>query len=157
MGQFDGMQKGEEGGKMPLSMTVLIISLIVVGPAYLYGFSPVTTGWDQGDQYQRSRQAKSTSIISHEKKGEALGTVEMEEREGMAIYQANCAICHGEQLEGGIGPVLTGPNFLYGNSLADHIRIIADGTTNGMPGFKKQLSPERIHAVAHYLQTYRAR
>jgi len=65
-------------------------------------------------------------------------------------------MCHGEKLEGGIGAVLTGPKFIYGNALADHIRIITDGTTNGMPGFKKQLGPEKIHAVAHYIQTYHA-
>lgn len=155
MGEFDGIHEREEGKKkMPLGMTVLFISLIIVGLLYLYLFSPLTTGWTQVDQYQQSIEANKTAVIIHEMKEVASGTVETEDKEGPAIYQANCAMCHGEKLEGGIGPVLTGPKFLYGSALADHIRIITNGTTNGMPGFKKQLGPEKIHAVAHYIHTH---
>ena len=155
MGEFDGIQEREEGkNKMPLGMAVLFICLIIVGLVYLYLFSPITAGWRQADQYQQSMEAHKSAVITHEKEEAASGTLETEDKEGSVIFQANCAMCHGEKLEGGIGPVLTGPKFLYGNTLADHIRIITEGTTNGMPGFKKQLGPERIHAVAHYIQTH---
>jgi mono/diheme cytochrome c family protein len=60
-------------------------------------------------------------------------------------------MCHGEKLEGGIGPSLTGPKFIYGNTLADHVRVIADGTPNGMPGFQKQLGSDKVRDVAHYI------
>ena len=154
MGEFDGIQERTEGKKkMPLGMTVLFISLIIVGLLYLYLFSPLTTGWKQVDQYQQSIEVHKTAVITHEMKEVASGTVETEDKEGSAIYQANCAMCHGEKLEGGIGPVLTGPKFLYGNTLADHIRVITNGTTNGMPGFNKQLGRVKIHEVAHYIQT----
>jgi len=54
MGEFDGIHEREEGNKkMPLGMTVLFISLIIVGLLYLYLFSPLTTGWTQVDQYQQ--------------------------------------------------------------------------------------------------------
>jgi len=155
MGEFDGIQERDEGKKrMPLGMTILFISLIMIGLVYLYLFNPMTTGWKQVDQYQRSMEAHKSAVITHEVVEVASGKAETEEKEGPAIYQANCAMCHGEKLEGGIGPVLAGPKFLYGNALADHIRVITDGTTNGMPGFKKQLGPQKIRAVAHYILTH---
>jgi len=158
MGEFDGIQEREQGKKkMPLGMTALFISLIIIGLVYLYLFSPLTTGWKQVDQYQQSMEAHTTAVITHEVKEVASGSLETKDKEGSAIYHANCAMCHGEKLEGGIGPVLTGPKFLYGNAFADHIRVITDGTTNGMPGFKKQLGPDKIHAVAHYIQTHHTR
>ena len=66
---------------------------------------------------------------------------------GKEVYAAECAVCHGEKLEGGIGPSFTGPKFNYGPTLKDHVRVIADGTPNGMPGFEKQLGSEKVRTL----------
>ena len=152
MGEYDGIREREEGkNKMPFGMMVLFLSLLVYGLVYLYLFSPLTTGWKQVGQYEKRMEAHKTAVITHEVKEVASGISETREDKGPAIYVSDCAMCHGEKLEGGIGPALTGPKFLFGNTLADHIRVIADGTPNGMPGFKRQLGPDKIRAVAHYI------
>jgi cytochrome c oxidase cbb3-type subunit 3 len=152
MGEFDGIREREEGRKkMPLGMAVLFLSLLVSGLVYLYLFSPLTTGWRQVDQYERRMEAHKAAVISHEVKEVGSGISETKADAGPAIYASECAMCHGDKLEGGIGPLLTGPKFIYGNTLADHIRVIAEGTPNGMPGFKKQLGSEKVRSVAHYI------
>src|SRR5574341_2305552 len=129
MGEFDGIKEREEGkSKMPLAMTILFLDLVIFGLVYLYLFSPQTTGWTQGDQYQRRMDAFKKSIMTHEVQEVAAGVSEGKADQGQEIYKADCAMCHGENLEGGIGPALTGPKFVYGSTLADHVRVITDGT-----------------------------
>ncbi|MGE5173572.1 MAG: cytochrome c [Betaproteobacteria bacterium] len=153
MSEYDGIQERQKGkSKMPVGMTVLFIGLIVFGLIYMYLFSPQTTGWNQSGQYQKRMEALKSSVITHETKEVESGMSEGSGAEdGAAIYKAECAMCHGEKLEGGIGPALTGPTFIYGGTLADHIRVISDGTPKGMPAFAKQLGPDKVRAVAHYI------
>src|SRR3954468_1951912 len=43
---------------------------------------------------------------------------------GQVYYQMNCALCHGPELKGAVGPMLTGDGFLFnwaGRPLADLI------------------------------------
>jgi len=122
------------------------------GLVYLYLFSPQTTGWRQLAQYEKKMEAHKAAVITHEVKEVATGVAETKEDKGPAIYGwRTAAMCHGDKLEGNIGPSLMGPKFIYGNTLADHIRVIAEGTPNGMPGFQKQLGAEKVRAVAHYI------
>jgi len=153
MGEFDGIQEREAGrSSMPLGMAILFLGLVLFGLIYLYLFLPQTTGWTQAGQYQRSMASHRTAVITHETAEVASGKSEgTKTDQGPAIYRSDCAMCHGENLEGGIGPALTGPTFVYGGTLADHVRVISDGTPNGMPGFGKQLGPEKVRAVAHYI------
>jgi cytochrome c oxidase cbb3-type subunit III len=153
MSDFDGIQERQEGkSRMPLGMTILFIGLVVFGLCYLYLYSPQTTGWTSADQYQRRMEALNTAAITHESKEAASGMQESGTAEqGQAIYKAECVMCHGEKLEGGIGPALTGPKFIYGGTMADLVRTISNGTPKGMPAFEKQLGAEKVRAVAHYL------
>ena len=53
-------------------------------------------------------------------------------KRGQQLYQAGCASCHGDKLEGGLGPMLTGDGFLSawnGRSLLD----LTDKIQNTMP------------------------
>jgi cytochrome c oxidase cbb3-type subunit III len=153
MGEFDGIKEREEGKKkMPLGMAILFMGLILFGLIYLYRYMPQTTGWTQNEQYRHRMESLKKAVVTHEVKEVASGAVEGGKADkGPAIYKSDCAMCHGENLEGGIGPALTGPKFIYGGTLADHVRVVADGTPNGMPGFGKQLGAEKVRAVAHYV------
>jgi cytochrome c oxidase cbb3-type subunit III len=153
MSEFDGIQERREGkSRMPTGMTILFIGLIVFGLCYLYFYSPQTTGWTQADQYKRKMDALNTAVVTPEAKEVASVIPEAgQAQEGSAIYKAECAMCHGENLKGSIGPALTGPKFIYGATLADHIRVISSGTPKGMPAFEKQLGAEKVRAVASYI------
>ncbi|MCP1357570.1 c-type cytochrome [Aneurinibacillus migulanus] len=52
--------------------------------------------------------------------------------EAQKIFQANCTSCHGQNLEGGVGPNLTKVGGKYKS--ADEIKTIILKGRNGMPG-----------------------
>ncbi len=155
MSDFDGIKERQEGKKkMPLGMTILFVGLALFGLAYLYLYSPQTTGWTQMAQYaeKTTRLALSATTHAEVESTETAAHEQMEALErGAKIYQENCAMCHGMKLEGGVGPSLVGPKFIYGGSLEDHMRVISKGTSKGMPGFAAQLGAVKIYSVANYL------
>ena len=72
---------------------------------------------------------------------------------GAALYKAQCAACHGEKLEGVIGPMLTGEGFVAawgGRSLAE----LADKIQNTMPlqAPGSLMRPQAIDLAAYMLQ-----
>jgi cytochrome c551 len=70
-----------------------------------------------------------------------------------ALYQTNCASCHGADGGGGIGPALkNGAVTKKFKNAEDSLKIIADGD-GGMPAFKGSLSPEELQAVNEYIRS----
>ncbi|MTW14003.1 c-type cytochrome [Pseudoduganella eburnea] len=69
------------------------------------------------------------------------------------LYQANCAQCHGKDLEGAAGPSLADSTWLHGQpTRANLVRVISKGVTDkGMPGWAGQLSASQITQLAEYL------
>ena len=153
MGEFDGIKEREEGkSKMPLAMAVLFMVLILFGLSIYVPVSSADHGMDPGGPVRAPEETQKKAVITHEVKEVASGASEGGKADkGPEIYKSDCAMCHGEDLEGGIGPALRGPKFIYGGTLADHARVVADGTPNGMPAFGKQLGAEKVRAVAHYI------
>ena len=73
------------------------------------------------------------------------------------LYQRECAVCHGEGLQGAPqGTPLAGADLLHGNSIEDIARSTAQGfPERGMPAFSPELSDERIWALALYVSEQR--
>ena len=69
------------------------------------------------------------------------------------LYLAHCAQCHGQSLEGGVGPNLADATWIYGPPTHDSlVEIIANGVEeNGMPAWSGQLSAAQISQLADYL------
>jgi cytochrome c oxidase cbb3-type subunit 3 len=156
MSEFDGIKEREEGRKrMPLGMTILFLGLVLFGLVYMYLYTPAISGWTQQSQYEEKAKAHAALVPAKHAEVEATESAAHEQMEalerGRNVYKEHCAMCHGDKLEGGVGPSLTGPKFIYGSSVQDHIRVISYGTPKGMPGFESQLGPEKIHYVATYL------
>lgn len=64
-----------------------------------------------------------------------------------AMYEANCASCHGADLSGGMGPALTE----VGSKLsAEEVSDIIQNGVGSMPA-QSQLSPEEATAIAEWL------
>ncbi|MBB6674490.1 c-type cytochrome [Cohnella nanjingensis] len=65
-----------------------------------------------------------------------------------AVYKSNCLSCHGDQLQGAMGPALT----KVGSTLSeDDIRKQITNGGGGMPAFKGTLTDEQVNAVASWL------
>ncbi|MBF0279632.1 MAG: c-type cytochrome [SAR324 cluster bacterium] len=90
---------------------------------------------------------KADPDLSFQRKAESLQT-------GKAIFQTNCAICHGQLGEGGIGPNLTDKFWLHGNRPKDLLKIIQEGIPErGMAGWENILPPQNIKKVRDFVLT----
>ena len=70
-----------------------------------------------------------------------------------ALYQQHCAVCHGAQRTGLMGPALL-PESLERTRPAELQRVIAQGRpATQMPGFSGQLSEGEIAALAAWVRT----
>ena len=86
---------------------------------------------------------------------------------GKDLYAENCAMCHGDKGEGGIGPSLSDDEFLYVKGDVaddDYFEIINNGTSEGgveegrtmkggMPPYKSQLDKNKIWSLVAYIRS----
>jgi mono/diheme cytochrome c family protein len=72
--------------------------------------------------------------------------------QGEAAYSANCAVCHGNGLEGLVGPALGAGSNVAGLGVEGLRTVIVQGR-NSMPAWGGVLSEEEIEAVIAYLQS----
>ena len=73
--------------------------------------------------------------------------------EGRRIFDAQCAWCHGNEGEGGMGPNLHG-TLRHASSLASIAEIITNGIPGtDMPGFRTPLTDRSIRQTAAYVQS----
>lgn len=71
---------------------------------------------------------------------------------GEAIYQGNCATCHGQLMEGGAGPNLTDEYWLHGGGISNVFKTIKYGVpAKGMIAWQSQFSPTQMQKVASYV------
>lgn len=75
---------------------------------------------------------------------------EQAQMSGQQIYQQQCAVCHGQNGEGVVGPAFAG-----NEGLQDIEYVISQILYGGgaMPAFAEQLTPQQIAAVASYERT----
>ena len=72
-------------------------------------------------------------------------------RSGAQIYQASCAVCHGDDGQGGQGPKLAeGAVVEAYPDEADQIAVVTNGKGGVMPAFSRTLSTQEIQAVVDY-------
>jgi mono/diheme cytochrome c family protein len=72
---------------------------------------------------------------------------------GYDVYLANCARCHGQDGQGGVGPKLAGGAVVKAfPNRADQIRLVENGEGT-MPSFKNRLSTAEIEDVVTYTRT----
>lgn len=72
------------------------------------------------------------------------------------LYQNNCAVCHGANMEGGVGPTLVQHKWLHGEPTRANLqKVIGNGVPDkGMPSWSPSLKSSEIEALADYIATY---
>ena len=72
---------------------------------------------------------------------------------GAAQFNTKCASCHGQQLQGLVGPNLTDKFWIHGNGTRmDIVKVIREGVADkGMPPWGPVLKKDEIYAVAAYI------
>jgi len=74
-----------------------------------------------------------------------------------ALYEQQCAVCHGDELQGeAMGVPLVGRDLLHGQTLEEIAISIADGFPNsGMAAWSETLSTNQIRTLAVYIAEQR--
>jgi cytochrome c oxidase cbb3-type subunit 3 len=74
---------------------------------------------------------------------------------GRATYQTTCAVCHGANLEGGIGPALTDQAWVHGGRPVEVFRVIHDGVLEkGMPAWGAMLGGRKVAEVTAFVMSH---
>jgi mono/diheme cytochrome c family protein len=75
------------------------------------------------------------------------------------LYQAQCAVCHGENLEGAAqGPSLLTPDLVHGDGITSLVASIAVGyPEKKMPGWVTELGADKVRSLAIYVLEKRSR
>lgn len=73
--------------------------------------------------------------------------------QGKGLYQGKCAACHGQELQGAIGPNLVDDYWIHGKGrLADIIKVVRQGVLDkGMPAWEAMLKEEEIKSVVAFI------
>jgi cytochrome c oxidase cbb3-type subunit III len=70
---------------------------------------------------------------------------------GRTAYTTNCAACHGPEAGGAIGPSLNDDTWIHGGMPTQILRVIQEGTPNGMPGWRSMLGDVRTAEITAFL------
>ena len=72
--------------------------------------------------------------------------------QGELIFKSNCAACHGQALEGTVGPNLTDEYWIHGGGIKNVFKTIKYGVPDkGMIAWQATLRPADIQKVASYI------
>src|SRR5690606_8796428 len=156
--EYDGIK--ELDNPVPAWFNALFYSTITFGIVYLLVYHVFGWGLNQDQEYnremalaERARQeylAQSANLIDE-------STVEIDATGAMAaagkgIYMANCAVCHGNAGEGGIGPNLADEYWLHGGDIKDIFAVVKYGVPDkGMVPWEQTLTPGQIAEVSNYI------
>lgn len=73
---------------------------------------------------------------------------------GAGVFQGKCAMCHGENLEGKIGPSLTDNIWLHGDKNSEIVKTVRQGVSaKGMPSWEGLLNAEEIFGVVALIKS----
>lgn len=71
---------------------------------------------------------------------------------GGTIYKTNCVACHGQNLEGGVGPNLTDANWIHGGGIKNIFKTLKYGVPEkGMIAWQAQINPADMQKVASFI------
>lgn len=146
----------------PVYFTILFYGLIIWGVAFCAFY--LLSGWSSDAEFQMKMaayeekyqkpsdtQTPEPAPAKQPEQTAAAAAAAESTPDAAAIYAQRCAMCHGAEGEGGIGPDLTTDEYHYGKSEDAVTSSITDGRPNGMPAFGSQLSQDEIKALVDYL------
>jgi cytochrome c5 len=70
--------------------------------------------------------------------------------DGATVYRSSCAVCHGSDGEGGVGPEVMGPGAV-GLTVEEQVNVVLNGSAT-MPGWAVSMEDDEIAAVVAYLR-----
>lgn len=154
--EYDGIRYRAEKHS-PLVFRILFFGLVTWGVIFMAYF--LFSGWNSESEYAEIKKAKEARLAAQAQQEVETKAVPTHEEisttnlldEGKKEFAARCASCHGADGKGGIGPNLTAKKYKYGKTAPEVTSSIAEGRPGGMPGFKNELSGDKLQGVVQYV------
>lgn len=133
---------------------------IVFGVFYMLNYHVIGSGKLQLEEYEE--QLALAEAEKQERLKEIAAIVDentvtiMEDEvalnEGKKIFDEKCAVCHGYQGEGGVGPNMTDDYWIHGGSINDIFKVIKYGVPQkGMIAWQAQITPVDMQKLSSYI------
>ena len=156
---FDGIK--ELNNPVPVWFNVLFYGTIAFGIVYLLVYHSWNMAPLSGKEYELEVKAamvhKEKNLVEEGSKIDENSVVVVtdakELEKGKGVYINNCAMCHGKDGEGKVGPNLTDNFWKNGKgSVNDVFKVIKYGVPDkGMVPWEKSLTPTQIQNVTSYI------
>lgn len=158
--EYDGIR--ELDNNLPPWWVYMFYATIIFAVVYMVRFHITGDGKSSIEEYEEQmaeaaaqkeeRQAEGGEQITEENVTYLADEASIEK--GAAIYQGNCATCHGQMGEGGAGPNLTDEYWIHGGSIKDIFGTVKYGVPEkGMISWQTQFNPEQMQQVSSYIMT----
>ncbi|MEM8909141.1 MAG: cbb3-type cytochrome c oxidase N-terminal domain-containing protein [Bacteroidota bacterium] len=157
---YDGIR--ELDNSLPPWWVAMFYITIIIGTAYFAYYHYYDYGLSSTEAYvlemEHAERAKALYVerqanLVNESNVVAL-LDEASLSAGRSVFLNNCAACHGQLGEGGVGPNLTDAYWLHGADIKSVFKVVKHGVPEkGMIAWKTQLRPAAIHEVASYILT----
>lgn len=149
---FDGITENRVNSP-PAYFNVLFYGLILWGIAFMAYF--LFSGWSSDAEFkakmaEHQELVKAAAPAASDKAATSAGP---DLAAGKQLFASHCAMCHGAEAKGGIGPDLTAATYRYGKTEADIRQTITKGRPNGMPAFGGQLSGNDIENLVGFVHS----
>lgn len=160
--EYDGIK--ELDNPVPLWFNGLFYATVAFAVVYLFVYHVFGVGMNQHQEYEQEMAHAEKARLEYLAQAANLvdeSTVEVDAslqtlNAGQALYTLNCAVCHGQAGEGGIGPNLTDEYWLHGGEISDVFRIVKYGVLDkGMVPWEQSLTPAQIAEVSNYVLSLR--
>ncbi|MCB0345201.1 MAG: c-type cytochrome [Bdellovibrionales bacterium] len=158
---YDGIQ--EYDNDLPKWWIWLFVLTLMYGAGYIV-YRHGSAGMDQESLLAREMEKHEAlrAEIESKQKPEAVGAdallalvsdASAVER-GKAVFAAKCAVCHGAQAQGLVGPNLTDDYWLHGGAITDVHSVVVNGVVEkGMQSWKGFISDQEIGEVVAFIWT----
>lgn len=154
--EYDGIQECDN----PLPMWWLSIFVGTIIFAFFYWFHYTYGG---GENLKQELEQEMARLPKTTEKVFAEGALQsqMENPESLAlgrsVFAAKCAVCHGAEGQGLIGPNLTDSHWINGHGKrVDLVQVINKGVLEkGMPAWSDMMSEKEVIAVAGFVYSLR--
>ncbi len=151
--EFDGVID-IRSNPIPNYFAVLFYGLVIWGVFFMAYY--LLSGWSSEGEFAEKMALHQEQFAARPPEPGAAPVAavdpEAQRAEAGQLYARHCAVCHGGEGEGGIGPALDTDDYAYGKEF-EAVRVsIADGRPGGMPPFGAQLSAAQVEALTNYVK-----
>jgi cytochrome c oxidase cbb3-type subunit 3 len=154
--EYDGILEADN--ELPRWWVGIFVASVVFAGAYWLAYEQWQLGSYPAQEYRDEMAAAAASgegEVTEELLALLVADPGVVER-GRAVFETNCALCHGSRAEGNIGPNLTDGVWLHGGGPIDIHRTVHEGVgARGMPAWGATLGASSVQAVTAYVLTVR--